>query len=52
MGNKKKFVLLLLREGIQQGEVNELEMKASLEGCIGEHHQQLQKMIESHKEVF
>ena len=52
MGNKKKFVLLLLREGIQQGEVNELEMKASLEGCSGEQHQQLQQLIESYKEVF
>jgi hypothetical protein len=41
MGNTKKFFLLFLREGKQEGEVIELEMKESLEGCSGEQRQQL-----------
>jgi hypothetical protein len=35
MGITKKFVLLFLREGKKKGKDNELEMKASLEGCSG-----------------
>jgi hypothetical protein len=39
IGRTKKFVLLFLREGKQQGEGNELEMKASLEGYNVKQHQ-------------
>jgi hypothetical protein len=52
MGSTKKFVLLFLREGNQQGVGNKLDMKASLEGCSGEQRQQLQQLIKSYKEVF
>jgi len=52
MGSMKKFVLLFLREGKQQGEVIQWEMKVSLEGCSGEQCQQLQQLIESYREVF
>jgi hypothetical protein len=52
MGSMKKFVLLFLREGKQQGEGNQLEMKESLEGCSGKQCQQLQQLIESYREVF
>jgi hypothetical protein len=52
MGSTKKFVLLFLREGKQQGEGNKLDMKASLEGCSGKQRQQLQQLIEAYKEVF
>jgi hypothetical protein len=33
MGSTKKFILFFLIEGKQQGEGNNLEMKATLEGC-------------------
>ena len=35
ISNIKKFVLLILIEGMQQREGNEVEKKASLEGCDG-----------------
>jgi hypothetical protein len=52
MGNTKKFLLLFLREGKHKEEGSELDMKASLEGCSGEKHQQLKQLIEAYKEVF
>jgi len=52
MGSSKKFVLLFLRKGKWQGEGSKLEMKASLERCSGEKHQQLKQLIEAYKEVF
>ena len=52
MGSTKKFVLLFLRKGKQQGEGSKLEMKASLEGCSGKQRQKIQKLIKSYGEVF
>jgi hypothetical protein len=49
MGSMKKIFLLYLREGKQQGEGIELDMKASLEGCSGNQNQKLQKLIESYR---
>jgi hypothetical protein len=47
--NIKNFFFIFLREGKQEGEGNEVEMKASLEGCDSKKHQQLQKLIEVYK---